>query len=254
MSTAKDYLPRGERDLRDWAVSYCGHLVSAPLSYGSTAPVAAALQALTDSFGDLIAECTDPATRTPGKLSAKLTAKRALVSAIRSSVRTVQGYPPLTLEQRRDLGINLRDNTGTPVNAPTVKPEMSIVKSDGRRFDMAVKQIGIDSKAKLPRTAGAVVFTWVGPTPNEDISKWEYQGLVSRGNFTVELPLSVPVGSNVWFISAWQTSRGLNGPLSTAISGYVTGALGDSAPATLPIVDGQQATPGEAKPAQLKAA
>ena len=67
------------------------------------------------------------------------------------------------------------------------------------------------------------------PAPSDSSARAIYE----RGSFAIEVPTSVPAGSTVWFRAAWTTSRGLNGPLSTAIAGYVAGALGDVLPMTL---------------------
>jgi hypothetical protein len=110
---------------------------------------------------------------------------------------------------------------------------MQILAADGRQFKLKVSMLGSSRRAKEPKSAGAIIFTWVGPTANPDMSKWEYHGLVSRGDFFLEVGLDVPAGSQVWFCAAWQTSRGLNGPLSTPIAGYVGGGVTDAAPMTL---------------------
>lgn len=245
MATSKDFLPGREADLFNWAVAFSAQLTATPTAFGITAPQAAALVPLVSNFGDLIAECSNQSTRTPGKISAKLTARRALVSAIRPLVRIIQAFPALTLQQRRDLGINLRDNPGTPVNPPEEPPVVEVVKAVGHTLHVNVHAVGGgDRRAKPTGAQGCTLFTFVGPSPSGNPEAWTCQGQSTKTQFVVQIPPSVPAGSSVWLSAVWYSPRGVYTEMSNPIQAYIAGGVAAD-PVTL--------TQGDA-PALLKAA
>lgn len=244
MASSHDYLPGREADLYNWAVAFSDQLTATPLAFGISAPQAATLATKVTTFGDLIAECTNPSTRTPGKVSAKLTAKRAMVEAIRPLVRIIQAFPTLTLEQRRDLGINLRDNPGSPVHPPGEPPVVEVAKAIGHTLYVNVHAMGSSDRRGKPAGAqGCTLFTFVGPTPSGDPEAWTCQGQSTKTNFVVQIPPSVPAGSSVWLSAVWYSPRGVYTELSNPIQAYIAGGVAAEA-----------ATLAGGEPSMLKAA
>lgn len=228
-----DFIPRSDAELLAWAKANSAVISGNPTGYFLTPAIATA-------YADLVSEFEQAyyasKTENAGKNDRikRNQVRKNLVAYARQWARLVQGQFTVTIEQRDQLGISLRDNPGTPINAPTVRPQLSILSADGRLFQMVVKRIDTTGKAKLAGTIGANIFSWVGPTPDPDHAKWEWHGLVSRGRFFLEVGLNVPANSQIWFAAAWATARGLNGPLSVPVSAYVSGAQGTTAPAMLP--------------------
>lgn len=241
-----NYLPGREADLYNWAVSFSSQLTATPTAFGITAPQAAALAPKVTALGDLIAECSNPSTRTPGKVSAKLSARRALVAAIRPLVRIIQAFPGITLEQRRDLGINLRDSAGRPINPPATPPVVEVESAFGHTLNVRVHAVGGDRRAKPEGAQGCTLFTFVGATPSGNPDDWTCQGQSTRTKFVVQIPPSVPAGSSVWLSAVWYSPRGVYTEMSNPIQAYIAGGVAADA------VIAANSDAGE--PAQLKAA
>lgn len=241
-----NYLPGREADLYNWAVSFSSQLTATPTAFGITAPQAAALAPKVTAFGDLIAECSNPSTRTPGKVSGKLSARRALVAAIRPLVRIIQAFPGLTLEQRRDLGINLRDNAGRPINPPAQPPVVEVESAVGHTLTIRVHAAGGERRAKPAGAQGCTLFTFVGATPSGNPEDWACQGQSTRTKFVLQMPPTVPAGSSVWLSAVWYSPRGTYTAMSNPIQAYIAGGVSaDTA---------TQSFSEAGEPAQLKAA
>lgn len=225
MGRVGDYLPGKERDLRDWAVSFCGHLTATPTLFGVTAADASSLQALTDTFGELVAQTTDPATRTPALIGAKSTARRALVSSIRPLVQRIQTHPGLTLQQRIDLGINTRDNLPSPVHPPSAPPLIEVTKAVGHTLHLTVKAPGEEGRSKPEGAQGFTLFALVAPEASMNPQDYTCMGQSTRTSFEVQFPSTVAPGSRVWLTGVWYSPRGEYTEMSQPISAYIAGGL-----------------------------
>lgn len=245
------FIPGKDADLLVWSKANSAVITANPVDVLLTPAIATTYAGLVADFEEkLLAAKAENAGKTDR--IRKDQARKDLVAYARAWARNVQGNFAVTEEIRSSLGISLRNNPGTPINAPTQRPVMQVLSADGLYFKLSIRAIGAEGKAKLSGTDGAVVFTYVGSAPEPDMSKWTLQGQVTRNDLTIEMPSTLQAGSQVWFRCAWYSPRGQYGPPSTPICAYVGGSLGDIAPEILPtmFVDGST---GEAPP-QLKAA
>ena len=222
---AKDFLPHRNADLLAWSNNFSQKINAAPVPLGLSAPQAAAYQTAHDLWSGLLETATEPSTRTRGSISAANDARTPLKAMARELARIVNAYPPITNQQRIDLGLNPRQGEATPINPPQEPPVMEVVSAIGRTLKVRVHGLNSDRRGKPQGCAGCSVFSFVGSTPPADITEWVFQGSSTRTTFEVEFPATVPAGAQVWLCAYWYSPRAQAGPACQPISAYLAGGV-----------------------------
>ena len=229
MGETKDYLPKREADLLQWAANMSERLNAGAAGYGIAPDQAAAFEALFIDFRGAWQTANEPITRTPAAVQSKNTAKDALVrgvGGIRELVGIVQKFPGTTDTQRVELGITVRDAAPTPIPPPRAAPGLAVVAAAGRVVKVRLHDVDSPgSRARPAGVKGATVFSFVGEAPPEGIDRWKYHGSTTKTVVDVEFPAGVPNGSTVWLAAYWTNPRLEAGPLCRPVSAIVPGGL-----------------------------
>ena len=222
----KDYLPNADSGLLSWGTAYSAKLTATPLVFGVTAPIASALAALVASYSTKLAVATDPATRTRSNIATKDEAKKLLKANIRETERITNAFPGTTNAMRLELGLTPRSGTVTPINPPTEAPVMRLISAMGRTMRFSVSGTDTTRRGRIKGASQVFLFSYVGSSPNPDVTKWVFEGATSKvNNIEITFAPSVPAGAQVWLCATWSTARGLNGPACTPISAYIAGGV-----------------------------
>jgi hypothetical protein len=217
MGSTNRYPPDREADLITATQTFLDVATPVPATYSLTA---AQLTLLGTKLADFQAKwdaCQVPNTKTRPAVELKNQSKVDLVAYLRSLVKVVQNAPTTTNAMRAELAIPLRDYEPTPIGVPGSAPILTIKKVWGHQITCRIESATSEGRAMPPGVYGAQVYTFVGPEPAGDTQVWTNQGLVTRTQFVIQFPASVPAGAKVWLTAAFVNPRGQTGLACTPV-------------------------------------
>src|SRR6516162_9145654 len=191
----RDFLPAKDADLLAWSSNFSAKITAEAVSIGLTASQATQYSTLSGAFASALATATEPSTRTRGTISAKNVARTALKAQARDLARIVNAYPPITNQQRIDLGLTPRSGTQTPIQPPTESPVLEVVSANGRILKLKIHSPSSPRRSKPAGVNGSSIFSFVGSAPPADIANWKFEGSTTRTLVDVEFPPTVPAGA-----------------------------------------------------------
>jgi len=110
----------------------------------------------------------------------------------------------------------VRVTHGTPIPAPSQKPFIKTVGTDGRNGTFELRQ-NSTRRGKPKNVAGAMVFTYTGPNAPQDINAWKFATATTKT--TIELPFPPSAtGDTVWVTAFWQNAKDESGPAANPVS------------------------------------
>jgi len=205
--------PRSDLALNVFTINFSAKLSATPTAFGLVAADATAYAALSTDYGTKLATATNPTTRTKGTIAAKETSKAALLAKARQLIKIINAYPPLTAQQRADLGLNPRDSVPTPVPPPATRPIVTVDPVGRLRI---VDETTPTRRAKPSGVIGALVYAKISPPADPapvGIEEASFAELATRANST----LTLPAGSNnktLYVFAQWVNDKGERGPVS----------------------------------------
>lgn len=215
-----DFLPATDAGVQEWANPFSAKLTANAAQYGCSTSQASVLATDLSTYSSKLALCKDPATRGPTAVQQKSEAKIALVTEIRALARQIQGYQPLTNDQRQQLGLTVR-KARTKIPVPATSPHLDITSVSARTVSCKVH--GDDSlKRAFPAGVKSVfIFAYVGNTPPSDPAAFTFMGTSSKVTFDVDFPLTVPGGARVWIAAAWANPSNQTGVACDPVSTFL---------------------------------
>lgn len=229
---AKDFVPAKDGELLVWVNGFSSKITATPTAYGLVATQCTALAALVAPFAAAQAAAADLGTRTRAKVAARDAAKKPMVAMVRDLARIINAFPGITNEKRIELGLNPRSGTITPVGVPTESPVMQVLQTNEGRI-LKVRLSGQDTtrRGKPANCSGASIFSYVSPNgqPPADISLYKFEGSTSRTIFDLEVPPTVPGGSQIFLVSFWFNNKMQSGPACNPVGAFVGGGVANNA-------------------------
>lgn len=225
--------PSREGELAAWAANFDTKINANTESYGLTLAQAVAFTSLSDAFIAAYNTVVNPNTNAKQAVIAKNQAKEALLHGTGGAwelVRIVQAFPGTTNAMRGELGLRIPDTERTPVAAPAVAPDLSIVSMSNRLISVRLRdQENPESRGKPPGVDGATVLYYVGETAPLDPTVWIFAMNVSRTTFDVEIPSSIPANSTIWLTAFWFNARKESSPAASPESTVIAGGMSQAA-------------------------
>ena len=218
-----NYLPNADAAFLAWTANFANLLDTEGPTVGMTAAQIAAYVAKQAAYAAIYAIADQPTTRTrpatsgsqhrqgrAGDDDARLGAHHAGVTG------DDRHAPPLVPDQcpSSDRRFQCRPRGAT---VRTVSAVQRTIVAD--IFDAA----SATKRGRAPLTAGAKVYTFVGASYPSDPTLWSYQGDYTKARVEIEMPASVPGGSQVWIMAAWYNSKGETGPIAEPVSINIPG-------------------------------
>ncbi len=219
-----DFIPSVDAQLLAFAQNFSTKISGTPLVFGLVAADATNLATQVSAFSSALTTATTPGTRTAVTVAAKETARTTLVADLRSLARRVQATLTVTVAQKTDLGLPIRDVVPSPVPAPATKPALDLRGIDRQSHLILIADETTPTRRARPAGAiGAEVYAFIGApgaTPPADLKHWEYMGLASKSEFTVSYE-AADANKQAVIVARWVNRRGESGPVSNPITGSV---------------------------------
>ena len=218
---ANSYLPASDSGLNDWALNFANVTNNMdPLIIGLTVAEVAAYTSLQQDYGYKYTAAVDPATRGPATILAKNDAKKLLVAESRKLAMAATNHPATTDAQRQSLGLTIRDNDPTPVPPPSTAPLIDILSVKSRRFELRLRDSVTSAKRKPTGVQGATLFSYVGEEAPASLSDWKFEASTTKTDIEIDIPVTVPPGSKVWYTAFWFNRKSESGPATNPVYGW----------------------------------
>lgn len=221
---AVNYIPTTDGGLVDWGLNFSDLITATPAAYGLDAADALAIQTSFDTYdaafalgGSINRVPVNPTARSPVTVAAKDAAKVAFRTLARTYASQIRLNPGVTNGDKIALGLNLPNNSPSPIPVPTSWPVLSILSGGPLSFTLKYSDSIIGTgKAKA---AGALQMQLVASPSDTPITSPDAQPirfLVTRVPQLIVFD-SGDGGKDCYLWGRWVTRRGLVGPWSDGI-------------------------------------
>lgn len=220
---AAPYIPPKNAGLVAWASNYSTLLSANPAMYGTDAPTAATVAALNATFQAAWTVISTPSTKSKTTVLAYNNAKQALIASVRPLSVQISRNPGVTSGNKLALGLNLPNNTPTPIPAPSTSPILTFIGATPLQFTLTFADQNTPAKRIKPQGVVALqVFTIVATTVMTDPTLGFLAGTFTKSPIALNFA-SGQAGMMCTMWGRWITRKGLVGPWSTAINQIVLG-------------------------------
>lgn len=219
-----DFLPEREYELREWSRVFSQGISADPQAVSLTQQQCDDYAALNDIYAAALRTASEPITNSSSARVAKREAKKALKAEARKLARIIRAAPQVTAQQLSGLGLRIADEHLTPIHAPETAPEVWITSVAGRTVKLRLVNNQEKTRRGKPRASiGAVIYTHVGQSAPEKMSRWTVAGYATTHKTQVQFSDDVPAGATVWITACWLSPRLKRGacaaPRSTNLQG-----------------------------------
>lgn len=219
---AASYIPPKDSNLATWAANFAALTTANPALYGLDATSAAAIATANAAWQAAYTVITTPATKSVTTVAAKNTAKLSFISIARLYGRQISINPGVTNGDKLALGLNLPNNTPTPVPAPTSYPILTVLGATPLQHTLSVSDQNTPNKRSKPQGAIQLqLFLGVSSVPLTDPTLCN---LYSTPTKMIPIPVnfdSGQVGKVATYFGRWATRAGLVGAFSAATSNVI---------------------------------
>jgi hypothetical protein len=214
-----DYIPPKDTELLVWTqnlASFCeNNAARLKLDGGQTA----GYRAKTDLFAQTMAKIQSP-DHSSIDITAKNTAKEALISASRDLVQgSLTHNPAVSDEDRVAAGITVPDKTRTHAPQPKSRPEAKITAAL-RQITISISDEGSHNRGKPDKVHGCEArFDFLDGTPG-DIEDLRHSIFITVTSHVFDFE-EKDRGKRLYFALRWENTRGEKGPWSQLYDMFV---------------------------------
>jgi hypothetical protein len=230
---AVPYIPTTDQGLDSWASNFATKINASPGTYGLVAADAAIISGaqvtyhaayLLGGSSGVPPTPVNPATFTAITVASKNSAKFAGVAIWRTYAAQIRLNPGVSNADKLDLGLNLPNNSPSPIPAPSTFPILSIVAAAPGLMQLRYADNTTPALRKKP--AGALhmeLWRGIDATLVLPVASCSLVALVQKQPYVSSFTLPTDGGKRATFFARWTSRRGLVGPWSAAISQIISG-------------------------------
>jgi hypothetical protein len=101
---------------------------------------------------------------------------------------------------------------------------LEVISVSGWTARIRLRPAGGAGRGKLPGTAGASIFSYVGATPPANIADWKFEASVGRVTaIDLTFDSSLAPGTKIWTCAFWFNGRKESGPACAPVSANLPG-------------------------------
>jgi len=220
------YVPRGDAEFDSWLSNlydYAESMTSAPPGGAARWPdiPASAVEGLHGALADWqrhYGPTLHP--HTPGQTAAKNDARVRAEKIVRPFVQRFLHWPPVTNEDRVNMGVPNRDAVRTDHVEVGERVELELSVRASREVLVSFRVKGSPGRAKPKNTDGAVII-WAAPdSPPASHAELTRHAMASRTPHALAFD-ETERGKTVYVSAAWQNERGNLGPWCDMLTAIV---------------------------------
>jgi hypothetical protein len=217
-----DNIPPGDPEFHKWIAPFAAGVATNAAVWKLDPTIATDLTAVVTAWNTAYPAHTTAQRNSNGAAKTKNQARAAVVTIARPLIQQLQTNPLVTDTQRKQLKINVRTTTRTPVSVPTTSPTPSVDGSQRLRQIISYTDSGSGSKRKPAGVAYCEIWAKVGGPAPTDESQLTYLGNATRSP-QIEEFTTAQAGLTVWYWLRWVNTRGEFGPWSVQVSATIPG-------------------------------
>jgi len=214
-------VPLKDSALVSFGSNFSTRITASPTTFNLVAADATQYATLLGAFisaYEAVTQARDAGTRSKPLTTVKDLAKADLLPFARSLYGQVQADTAVGAADKELLGIVVR-TMPTPIPTPVDAPALDIVSVIGRTVKIRLHDATNHSRRGKPAfVKGAAIFSYVGAVPPSDPALFKFEGNTTLTDVTVNFPLTVAPGAQVWLTAMWFNERAQSGPGCTPIS------------------------------------
>lgn len=215
---ATPYIPPKDSDLLAWATNFDNLITAAPGTYGLVAADALAITAVVGPYQTAQGVVDNPSTRTSVTIAAKNAAKQAMLVIVRTYASQIRLNAGVSNSDKLALGLNLPNNTPSPIPAPTSNPLLNIIGATPGQLTLRFADSNTPDKRSKPQGATALqLFVGVDTITLSDPADTAFDQLVTKQPVAVTFNPG-DAGKVATLYGRWSTRTGLVGPWSPSAS------------------------------------
>jgi len=221
------YIPTTDQGLDSWATNFAAKITLSPATYGLVAADALIIQNARDTYNaayllggssGVPPTPVNPATFTAITVAAKNSAKFAGVAIWRTYAAQIRLNPGVSNADKLDIGLNLPNNSPSPIPAPSTFPILSIVASATGLMQLRYADNTTPALRKKPFGAMHMeLWRGIDATLVLPIASCTLLALVQKQPFVATFTMPTDGGKRATFFARWVSRRGLPGPWSAPI-------------------------------------
>ena len=205
------YIPAPDAQFDAWLNNFSTLLTAAPATYGLTAGDAIAVAAVTATWNPAYAAAVNPPTRTSVTIAAKDAARVTAEALVRPLAQTISKNAGVTNNAKTAIGVNLTNQSRTPVPPPTTVPGLTLVASIHFQQTLAYRDTTTPtSKSKPPGAIGVDMRMQLGIAPGTMPDNAAPLTVATKSPVVISFT-SQDVGKYATYWARWQTRSGPGG-------------------------------------------
>lgn len=211
-----DYLPRSDRDVKQWTATMAALVSEAPADFLLTPERAAAYVELQQQFDAALSRTLGNATDSTTATIQKNALRQALVAETRAIVGLLRASPG-SMPTLSNLGLRPR-KPPTRIGKPTSTPTVDLLELRGRSATILLRDPDSPNRRGMPRGVRfGSIFTCVTDGGQPGVGDaWTFLQTTSRARRQIVLPRD-PTTTHVWVCARWVNPRGQAGHASVPL-------------------------------------
>lgn len=202
------YIPSTINGRNDWGINFASLITATPAAYGLTPADATIIQTASDNFdaafqlaGTIGRVPVSPSTRTQVTVADMIAKMQAAIAIFRPYAQQIRINPGVTDMDKTALGLNLPNNTPSPVPVPTTWPVLSVV--NGGYLGLTLRFADSMTPTQLGKKPQGVkqleLVQTIATTPSVDPAV-----ALPAGNYTkIPILLSYDAGDRTKYATLW---------------------------------------------------
>jgi len=220
---AAPYIPPKDADLALWAQNFSDLITANPATYGLLPADAVAIAASNATWQAAFIVATNPATRTTVTIAAKNAAKVAFIALARTYGSQIRINPGVTNADKLDLGLNLPNNSPSPIPPPVTWPILALPSAGPGLHEVRYADSSSPaSRAKPPLVVQLQLFRGVAVAAIVDPALTSFLAGVTKNPYQSTFSDPADTGKVATYFGRWLNRNGQVGPWSAPVDMVVT--------------------------------
>lgn len=221
------YIPTRDALLDAWGSNFDTLISADPALYGLQPSDATAIDVAYTDFHNAYLVISVPANRSQVTIATKNNLKATFVQLARTYAQQIRNNPGVSNDDKLALGLNLANNTPSPIPAPSSQPLISFKSATPLQHELRYSDY--NSPASRKKAPGSIQVQWymrfsaIGSPPPSNPFPADAV-LVSTKNPTMVNFDSAQAGLNVTYWARFVNRNGLFGPWSDSTTQLVLGS------------------------------
>lgn len=218
---ANDYIPKPDAKFHQWQLALLKTVSTRATTWKIPAEAVDDMINLQGTWDEAFTKTENVSTRTPSAVLGKNQIRKEFEAALRSFVREyLAANSAISDEERRGMGLHVRDTKPTPAPAPLTRPILEIDFSQQLRHSLRVRDSLRSGWGKPEHIHAFEICSLIGSTSEPPIDDLKLINFATKSPYHITYQAS-DQGKRVHYAVRWINSCGEKGPWSEIASAII---------------------------------